>query len=411
MYEKLIHIAIPSMDEFELLPNTIECIKKQKAEHYNIFVCINQPDVWWKDANKQSICFNNQNTLDYLNEQKAKMPNLFIIDKSSKGKGWRLKHSGVGHARKVLMDAIVEKANDNDIIVSMDADVEVSSNYLASVEKIFGRNPKAVALANPYYHRLSGIEDIDRNMLRYEIYMRSYTINMLRINSPYSFTAFGSVISLPVWAYRKIRGITPKSSGEDFYLLQKLRKMGTVLLHNDEIVYPATRISHRVPFGTGPAISKSMDDLQASYPIFHHSFFDEISETYKLFEELFHKDTQTPMTDFFSHIFKSDDIYTPLRNNFKSREKFIHACHNKVDGLRVFQYLKWRSASNKISENKSLDDLLELLYKNGLIQKEDIKPVCFLSSGINEINTCRDLLFRVESVLRKEHYNDQSKQI
>jgi hypothetical protein len=350
-----------------------------------------------KVLEKNNICSNNAVTLQYLDSEKPLFSNLTIIDKSSKGKGWQGKSFGVGFARKTLMDAICENADDNDIIVSMDADIEFGSNYLSSVAELFANNNKAVALANPYYHKLSGNEDIDRLMLRYEIYMRSYTINLLRINSPYAFTAFGSVISLPAWAYKKIRGITPKTSGEDFYLLQKLRKMGDIILHNDEIVFPATRVSDRVPYGTGPAISMSLETQQSSYPIFHPKYFNEILETYSLFSDLYIKDVKTPMSDFFKFIFKTEDIFSPLRQNYKTLQGFVNACHSKVDGLRVFQYLKWRNNQDNYNEYLSLKTLLD--------EAEIEKSFNFATSSVQKINRFRDFLFNVESELRKKNFS------
>ncbi len=396
------------MDEFHYLPATLNYLHGQSLKNFTIFICVNQPDDWWSNPQKEQICINNIKTIDFLKKYQKKCSNVVIIDKSSKSNGWKGNKHGVGFARKLLMDKISEIANDNDIIVSMDSDVKIGQEYLFTVVNILNSNPKSVALANPYYHELTGSEDIDRPMLRYEIYMRNYNINMLRINSPYSYTALGSVISLPVWAYKKVRGITPKQSGEDFYFLQKLRKSGNVLYYNDSIVYPAARKSGRVPFGTGPAIEKPVEEQKISYPIFHYTLFDEINETYKLFGELFYKNIKTPMTGFFKSIFKSDDIFTSLRKNYKSKEKFIHACHNKIDGLRVYQYLKWRSSTSPFSENKSMNDLLHLLYSNGFISKEEVVEVTFASTDISKLNDCRDLLFEVENVLRKKHYDEQA---
>ena len=78
-----------------------------------------------------------------------------------------------------------------------------------------------IGLAVPYYHKLIG-DATDRLILRYEIYMRCYLINLLRIQNPYAFTALGSAMAVTVRAYRKAGGLTPVKSGEDFYFLQNL---------------------------------------------------------------------------------------------------------------------------------------------------------------------------------------------
>ncbi|MFW5792808.1 MAG: glycosyltransferase [Bacteroidota bacterium] len=395
-----IHIAIPAMQEELYLKDTLKSIEQQTYKNFTVWICINQADDWWLKDDKIHVCINNQNTLDYINKINSTGSNIKVIDKSSKGKGWLGKQGGVGHARKILMDLIINNSDEKDIIISMDADTTFGKEYFQSIADIFSNNKKAVAIANPYYHELSGIDSIDRSMLRYEIYMRSYTINLLRIESPYAFAAFGSAIAFPVWAYKKINGITPKQSGEDFYLLQKLRKTGKIILSNDQVVSPATRVSDRVPFGTGPAIAKTVEEQQHSYPIFNPEYFDEIYATYLKFEELFHRDVKTSMSDFLHIIFNNEDIFTPLRNNYKTVSQFVNACHNKIDGLRIFQYLKWRSLNNKQNDVENLRKLFEKTGGNNT--NVNLQTFNFLHSTINDINIIRNQLFQIESRLRKQ---------
>ncbi len=249
---KTIHIAIPAMNEADWLPVTLRHIREEDTRNVRIWICVNQPETYRNDPDKSSVCENNQKTLDFLNGLKA--DNLHVLDRSSHGNGWTGKRHGVGQARKVLMDAINKNSGADDLIVSMDADTTFDPGYLASIRECFAHHEKAIALSNPYYHKLSGDNRLDRAMLRYEIYMRHYAVNMWRIGSPYNFTALGSAIAVPIRAYRKAGGITAKKSGEDFYFLQKLRKTGWICNYNTHNVYPGTRYSDRVFFGTGPAL-------------------------------------------------------------------------------------------------------------------------------------------------------------
>jgi hypothetical protein len=82
-----------------------------------------------------------------------------------------------------------------------------------------------LGIAIPYFHPLTGNNVNDRLILRYEIYMRHYLNNMLEIGNPYAFTAIGSAMAAKVSAYRKVGGLTPVKSGEDFYFIQKLKKI------------------------------------------------------------------------------------------------------------------------------------------------------------------------------------------
>ena len=398
--ERKIYIALPVMDEMEYLPELINNIKKQKFKSFELYVCVNQPDEWWSDSKKESICLNNIRALELL--KKVKQFPVTVIDKSSKGMGWKGKRFGVGWARKTIMDKISIKADKNDIILSMDADTSFSENYFSSISDSFKTDEKVVALSVPYYHKLTGDEIADRNILHYEIYMRYFSLNLWRIKNPYRFTALGSAIAVPVWAYKTIGGITPHKSGEDFYFLQKLRKYGKIKIWNNEKVYPAARFSDRVFFGTGPAMIKGKNGDWSSYPFYHFSLFDKIKKTFDLFSELYEKDIETPMTDFFNDQFNSENIWAPLRKNFKTRGNFVKACEDKVDGLRILQYLKTSQKDNKNSDEENLKEFLFEFYKNKEIEKLDPDEFSFTESKISHLNLTRDFLVMKESELQKE---------
>jgi len=304
------------------------------------------------------------------------------------------------------MDHISKTANDNDIIISMDADTVFNREYFETVAENLRINPAASAISIPYYHRLTYNSELDRAMLRYEIYMRAFAVNMWRIRSPYCFSALGSAIALPVWAYRAVGGMTPKLSGEDFYFLQKIVKTGRLLHWNGEIVYPAARLSDRVFFGTGPALIKGIEGDWSSYPVYNYRLFDKIAETYKLFGPLYTKDIETPLDDFLIKRFGVLPWHA-LRQNFKSQAHFIRACHEKIDGLRILQFLKESQLPDEKISEVSLSELL-LLYKSlypELINELNT-TVDFALTSIAELNNIRDVLFEIEMNYRKIHWND-----
>ncbi len=352
MPEPTIHIAIPAMNEAGWLPATIRHLLQENTPRTRIWVCVNQPESYHEDPAHKHICENNARTLAYLSG--INVSNLHVLDHSSPGKGWTGKRYGVGQARKTLMDTIAHEADTGDLILSMDADTLFDSGYPESIRTCFHRHPTAVALSNPYRHPLSGNTDLDRAMLRYEIYMRYYTINMWRIRSPYSFTALGSAIAVPVHAYRKAGGMTARKSGEDFYFLQKLRKTGWICNHNSHKVYPGTRYSDRVFFGTGPALIKGSRGDWDSYPIYSHELFDKVGETIKSFRELYKGSVETPMSAFLRAQFREDDPFEPLRLHAGGQSRFLQACHEKVDGLRQLQFLKSSARMTNTSDETNL---------------------------------------------------------
>ncbi len=395
-----IYVALPAINEAELLPLCLKCIEEQSYNNFHIVICINQPDDWWEITDKRIICENN---IALLKELQKKDKNTFtIIDKCSKGNGWKGNNKGVGWARKTIVDYIATIANTNDIIVSLDADTTFGRDYFSSNVNIFSKT-KAVALANPYYHKLTGKDAEDRAILRYEIYMRNYAINLLLIDSPYAFTALGSAIVLPVSSYKAIGGLTPKLSGEDFYFLQKLRKFGNIAVYNIEKVYPAARFSDRVFFGTGPAMIKGNNGDWESYPVYHHSLFGDIKDAYDCFPRLFKDDCETPMDSFLQEQFR-ENIWQALRENHKDEKHFIRACHEKIDGLRILQYLKQKQSILRKSDETCLLENLAMVYSR-LFKFEktiSIDNFEFSKCTIDLLNDIRNYLVMIEEALQKK---------
>jgi len=399
---KRIYVALPVMDEIKLLPSCLASIESQSYSNCHVVICINQPEAYWALPEKKHICENNEELLLALAGKSSEK--YTIIDKSSKGLGWQVNKMGVGWARKTIMDSIAARANKDDIILSLDADTAFNNNYFESVISVFNKEPKPVALSNPYYHNLCGSEAEDKAILRYEIYMRNYAINMMLIRSPYAFTALGSAIALPVSSYKAIGGMTPKLSGEDFYFLQKLRKYGNIRVYNEEKVHPAARFSDRVFFGTGPAMIKGNMGDWASYPVYHSALFENIRNTYDCFPGLFKEDIQTPLTGFFCEQFRSDNIWQALRENHRDVDHFVRACHEKLDGLRILQYLKAEQSGRGLIDEHCLYENISNTFSRILnFEKVDLlKDLNFKECSVALLDEIRNYLVKVEEILQKK---------
>jgi hypothetical protein len=395
-----LHLALPVMDEPDLLPRLLNCLGRQTYRRFKLYVCVNQPDHWWNDLSKVSACRNNLESIRLLKEFTGY--EIEVIDRSSHGAGWTVKRHGVGYARKTVMDRIDAVAVDRDVIVSLDADTSFSDNFLRSVARAFSRNPEAAALALPYFHNLTTAQDADRAILRYEIYMRHYFLNLARIGSPYAFTALGSAMALPAWSYRAIGGMTPKLSGEDFYFLQKLRKFGQVMLWNGEMVYPEARFSDRVFFGTGPAMIKGAAGDWSSYPVYPGRFFDEIMEIYNLVPMLYAETVDHKVVRFISGVFREDDPFRPIRENQRSLSGFTRAFHEKFDGLRILQYLKAAKETDDTTDEANLWKFLNRFYTKEEIGQLDIDQDGFSLAGspVAALEKVRMFLFRKEMDVR-----------
>ncbi len=348
-------------------------------QNFTIYICVNQPDSWWGDGNPEhlSTCLNNAKLLAMLPQL---CPNAVVIDRSTKGSGWSGRKKGVGWARKELFSCILNRCDENDIIVSLDADTTFPDDYLEIVQQAMVANPEAGAVQVPYYHKLSNNDEADRRLLRYECYMRHYFCNLLAIDNPHAISALGSAMAFTAQAYRRAGGITPLQGGEDFYLMEKFAKTTLILCTLDSCVYPSGRLSQRVPFGTGPAMGMNLDEQAAHYPFYNSTAFGLVKETFAMFPALYEHDIETPMSQFLRQQLGTDDLWSPLRKNFKTKELFVRACAEKVDGLRILQFLRHTQQT----------------------QPPDAVPVDFKSDTVEELDRYRNTLVTRELALRKE---------
>ena len=400
-----VRVAIPAMDELDYLPATLDALSCQQLKlPFEVYVCVNQPDVYWDDPAKVVICEHNQKLLDFLRYYDSLT--LHILDYSSRGNGWKGKRCGVGFARKVLFDRILSEADSDDLVVSLDADTRAGSGYLQSLVENFSANCEMQALAVPYYHEENQEDEVQsRAMLRYEIYMRNYAINLLKINSPYGFTALGSAMVMRADALRKVGNITPLQSGEDFYLVQKFCKMGGLRLFNSECVYPAGRYSDRVPFGTGPAMLKGVRNVWDSYPIYPFTCFQPVKEAYSHLQELYEGKYSVKDNDFLLFLQKDTgkkDIWLDIRQNVADYPHFVKAFHQKADGLRILQYVRSRFMQNTDTES-------DILISNMQQWMSEKVPSWFcvgrplVSFSVAQMDVLRKSLFQAELDLRKEY--------
>ena len=387
------------MQESEWLPGLLENLSQQDYSELELVACVNQPDEYHRIPEKQHIVADNQVCLQMLESYGRKGMRVHLIDRTSAGKGWKGKKRGVGHARKEIMDYIAAIATSDDIIVSIDADTYYPPGYFSIIRETLQQYPQATGLCVPYHHPLSGYAETDRCMLRYEIYMRAYALNLLTIGNPYAFTAIGSAMATTVRVYRKLGGIAPYLAGEDFYFVQKLAKNGPLVTWASTKAFPAGRFSDRVVFGTGPAMIKGRRGDWSSYPIYHPSLFIPIHETFEAFEMLYEKDRATPMDDFFIKTFGNLNIWQPLRENARSVTTFVRACMQKIDGLRILQYLKSSRNSLAYNDEACLNDLLKTLPGGD----KHLLNVPFSMAPIETLDSIRVFLEDMEDQLRKQN--------
>lgn len=179
---------------------------------------------------------------------------LGCIDASSPGQEIPDRDGGVGTARKIGMDAALAvlsgEGPGGGVIGCLDADTLVMENYLAAIRAHHSttKDPAAVAA---YAHQRPDDPTLRQAICCYEIFLRSYVMGLSFAGSPYAFHAIGSTVSCTAHAYAAVRGMNRRTAAEDFHFLDKLAKLGRVGRITETTLFPAARLSSRVPFGTG----------------------------------------------------------------------------------------------------------------------------------------------------------------
>ena len=180
--------------------------------------------------------------------------------------GFTRKEAGVGMARKILMDEAARRFSSLDrpegIIASMDADAVVEKNYLQALTGLFRReHPDGCSVY--FEHPVSGPgfgEEVYRAVMQYELHQRCYLRSVRSTGYPHAFHTVGSCFAVRADVYCKEGGMNRRKGGEDFYFIQKVAQRGNFTECNDTCVIPSPRPSERVPFGTGPAVKRLLED-------------------------------------------------------------------------------------------------------------------------------------------------------
>lgn len=210
---------------------------------------------------------------------------LLLVDRFSEGRKFAA-GGGVGLARKTGADIALGLVRRQRIrsrwIHCSDADVRLPHTYFTCVSGQASERTKYAALVYPYRHVGGAGTDgaVTAATQRYELALRYYVAGLSFAGSPYAFHTIGSTMAVDAGAYAKVRGFPRRDAGEDFYLLNKLAKVGSVLTLDEGMncaaIEIAARRSDRVPFGTGAVVDRiaAMNDPDREYRYYHPGIFE-----------------------------------------------------------------------------------------------------------------------------------------
>ena len=186
----------------------------------------------------------------------SKDVDLLLVDRASPNRHLP-DGQGVGLARKIGCDIALALHQSDQVsspwIWSTDADVILPRDYL-SAPLAAPVGTSAVTLA--FVHQPEKDQLSRAACVLYDLSLRYYALGLASAGSRYAFHTVGSTLVIGAEQYAKVRGFPKRLAGEDFYLLNKLAKLGPVFRASNTPLVLSGRRSDRVPFGTGPAVSR-----------------------------------------------------------------------------------------------------------------------------------------------------------
>jgi hypothetical protein len=275
------------------------------------------------------------------------------------------KKAGVGFARKAGMDEAVRRFAAIDrpqgLIVSLDADALVASNYLQVAEKAY-KDLSAQCFTFEFQHHFDmerySEEEIQACKL-YEIYLRYFRSALKMLHVPYAIHTIGSCFAARADAYVKLGGMSVRQAGEDFYFLQKAVKMHPVCEISECIVFPSPRISDRVPFGTGASIRNIV--REGSYYVYNFELFKLLKVFYDLFPQSEREDIQAQIpVEIMDFIGKDawNDSLAECRKYASSSNAFMKRMYDKFDAFFIIKFLNSFDKNSAFPPIDVLDALL-----------------------------------------------------
>jgi hypothetical protein len=266
--------------------------------------------------------------------------------------GFLPEKQGVGYARKLGMDyAIFFNCK---ILACLDGDTLVAKNYVETLYQFLEdvENKGELFAVTDFFHQKAENQFYQKAIDSYEGFLKFHSKKLEDCGTPFYPVALGPTLVSSNYAYCAVNGMNLKVAGEDFYFLQSLIKLKisdgktlkTTMLNTS--VFPSSRISDRVLFGTGSRINELVEDAKnmsqscdndkilekISYPYYDEWIYDEFK---KFFAE---KNPEVTKLKDFLEDEKFLENFAKMKKNYgKSQNRFEAAFHTWFDGLKIIR--------------------------------------------------------------------------
>jgi len=250
---------------------------------------------------------------------------------------------GVGVARKTGADiacSLIERAViGSPWIHNTDGDTELPADYFDASQSVVAG---ASALLFPYDHVCDLNDPIGWATRLYEFGLNHYVAGLKLAGSPYAFQTVGSSFAMHAQAYAQVRGFPKREAGEDFYMLNKLAKVGKVVEAATAPIQIQARTSDRVPFGTGAGVSKilALANPLTDYRFYHPQVFTALGEFLAQFDGLWSDDGPAPTTALGLHLGLEKGLHH-ARSQSRSLAGYLRHLNDWFDGFRTLKSVHW----------------------------------------------------------------------
>ena len=393
-------VVIPALEEYDGIITLINSLLKNDSQYLEktlfIFVINNLASV------PEQIRENNLRSLEYLRilmSKKKPVINIGVVDASSKGNELPEKEGGVGLARKTGMDLALKHFNyENDkknLLVCLDGDCTVAENYL---EVLFNIDEKIKSGYVHYRHALPEDEEQKLAIICYEIFLRYYVLGLSVAGSPYAFHTIGSTLFCDPESYVKIQGMNKRKAAEDFYFIEKLSKINEIHEIKETTVFPSSRPSWRVPFGTGQRVNRFLNKEQEEYSLYSFKSFLVLKQWLEIF--LSDNNETLYLLSKASEIKKSLHQFLVEQNFAESWNKILKNNNDPVqllrqkkywfDGFRTLKLIHY--LRDKEFPNEPMFDVLDEAFKYlslEIIQRNKINNIPSIETQSNYLKRLR----------------------
>ncbi len=383
-------VVIPVFKEPHIL-ETLESLNQSINEnHYGVLLVVN----YGKNVSNTIKVFNQKTVKELLSWQEKKYNNLEMIILTAfdlEDKVW-----GVGLSRKIGLDFAAAESKSlkkNLPLIWLDADCIVSKNYLTYISKTFQTDK--FDLGHLYFEhdlkKLDGNElnlDLKKGIIFYELFLRYYYQSLKETGYPFACHTVGSCLVCSSYFYQNQGGMNIKKAGEDFYFINKNIIQARFINLTKATVYPSSRTSDRVPFGTGKAQSQWLNKQDKFGQTYNPHIFNKLNKLFKNLETIYQERDKNKNTfkahlktihegvyDFFEQK-NYVDIFLRIRKESKDYQQFEKKFFGWFNTFKILKFVHFMHG--KYYEPLSLKEAVLILFEKKKINSQSSKPIDLL---------------------------------